>query len=339
MPGHTGRRSQKVYSSVNLEEEIDSFEKQAQTHRQAIRTHQRKLAHENRALEVTDKKLEELRRKREAEEEKQEEELRRRQAKENSNAKARAKKEKQGGKKKSYLTVLEQRDADLPWEKMTGDGVCERCYDKQLECYRVIEAADTRRAEPRAASHSKKFLIGKKVYSRCQKCRMGEAKCNLMPSGKNDRDVVLTPRLKGTENPPASTRKRKRQDSPQPGGRKQTLNTKVKVEEVFTQPLQLPTPSNEPSAPVSAFQAIPRSNTHNPIQIQASPGPSKRQPSVSRRVHQLEKAIQDIRDEQRRTSERLEQAIGRLVIHSGMQAGSPKSVGEERDLSYVSESD
>ncbi|KAJ3524947.1 hypothetical protein NMY22_g10782 [Coprinellus aureogranulatus] len=248
-------------------------------------------------------------------------------------------KEREKRRKENSAGML-KRDADLPWEKMSEDGMCDRCHEKGLDCYRVIEAADTRRKKP-YVTNAMKVWVGNSVYSRCQECKVRDAKCRMSEQSAEGTSPPTQPKTTKTVTS-LTAEKRKRAASPEP--QIHTRSKKVKLEGIFIEPLphHTPPPGKAPQADQAGFRVIPGSSTHYPIQVQASPGPSKQsQPgSVSRRVRELEKAIKSIRDEQRRTSETLEQVLGRLMVHSGaeIQAGSSKSAGEERFLSYVSES-
>ena len=308
-------RTAKRYT-VKVEEELESVKRRAESHRQKIKSHQDQIALEEQHLVEATKKAEELEERKIKEEKAQERRLRQEE------------REREKRIDDTRAGIL-RRDADLPWEKMSGDGVCGACQSKGIDCYRVIEAADTRLNQP-YVTNAMRVRIGKWVYSRCQECRAKDARCRVLSETVHGATIAL----QSTANVslPGSM-KRKREEGPGSGAR---TRSRIKLEGVSIERPQLPTPSYSSSP---AFRVIPGSNAHFPIQL-GTPGPLQQPSSASAGFRALEKTVRRIQTEQRATRECLENIMGRLGIQgaAGMRAGgSSKQVEEDRGLSYVSD--
>ncbi|TEB19651.1 hypothetical protein FA13DRAFT_1780479 [Coprinellus micaceus] len=310
---------------VKLEAELESVKQLAESHRQKIEAHQHQIALEQQRLNEAMNKAKLLEEKRLKEEKAREKERRRMQE------------EKERGRKRNdKFTVRLQRDADLPWERMSGKGVCEKCRHHDTDCYRVIEAADTRRRNPKARN-GMRVQIGALVYSRCQECRVKDRQCVIVdPEEVEDEPQASQGNLTSDT---LGSKKRKRGASPESRVR---TRSKMKPEPeaiLIERPLRrLPTPK-ESSPP--DFRVIPGSSSHFPIRL-STPGTSQRSVSGSQKLQALEKAVTTIQTEQRATRECLESIMGRLGIRgtAGMHAGgSSNQAKEDRGMSYVSESE
>ena len=303
-------------SPVKLQAELESVRQLAESHRRKIETHQRQIALEEQRLNEATKKAKQLEERR-LEEEKAAE---RRKNQEETELK-KTKKDERAEKLRS--------DADLPWERMSGRGVCERCQHHDIDCYRVIESADTRRGNPKARSRLR-VQIGASVYSRCQECRVRDRKCAIVEAEEVQDDPQASQRNLNSNT--LGSKKRKRGASPAPTVR---TRSKFKLEGVvIEQPLR--------RLPIPEFRAIPGSSSQLPIQL-GTPGPSRPIAPGSQKLQALEIAVATIQEEQRATKECLESIMGRLGIQNSTirkpAGGSSRQAKKDRDMSYVSGSE
>ncbi|TEB21089.1 hypothetical protein FA13DRAFT_1742437, partial [Coprinellus micaceus] len=307
------RRTAKRYT-VKIEEELESVKRRAESHRQRIKSHQDQIALEEQHLVGATKKAKELEEKKLKEERAQE----RRQRQE----------EQEREKKSNYTRTGNVRpNADLPWERMSGKGICGECQSKGIDCYRVIEAADTRLNQP-YVTNAMRVRIGEWAYSCCQECWAKEAKCRVISEIVNG-DAVAPQSNSGA----SGSMKRKREAGPKSVAH---TRSRVKLEGVLIERPQLPTPGDSSSP---TFRVIPGSNTHFPIQL-GTPCPPQQPTSESAGLQSLEKTVRKIQTEQRAIRECLENIMGRLGIQGaevGVRAGGSKRVQEDRGLSYVTE--